>query len=142
MWGMLGYKDDKPKAYVHKGYLGDLSKEQDEVFQAFKKWILEESGYKINPWFNDTFYLKYCRARKFNLDAIKLMFTNYMKYREDNGIDNIIATFNADKKKALHPFYKKGYCGVDKIGRPIYIEHTGQMNVPEIYKICDDEYLW
>ena len=101
---MLGYKTE-PKAHVHKGYLGDMSPEQEEVFQSFKKWILEESGYKINPWFNDTFYLKYCRARKFNLDAIKLMFSNYMKYREENGIDTILQDFVHDKKLALHPHY-------------------------------------
>lgn len=65
-----------------------------------------------------------------------------MTYREENGIDNILATFVHDKKKALHPHYQRGYCGVDKIGRPVYIEHTGQINVTEIYKICDDDYLW
>ena len=31
MWGMLGYKTE-PKAHVHKGYLGDMSPEQEEVF--------------------------------------------------------------------------------------------------------------
>ena len=31
MWGMMGYKTE-PKTHVFKGYVGDLSKEQDEVF--------------------------------------------------------------------------------------------------------------
>jgi hypothetical protein len=67
-------------------------------------------------------YLKFCRARKFQLDAVKEMFENYMVYRKENNLDSIIADFNFDKRMEVFNNYKRGYCGVDKIGRPIYIE--------------------
>ena len=40
------------------------------------------------------------------------------------------------------PFYPRGYCGVDKIGRPVYIERSGYINPTEIWKVVDEEYLW
>ena len=43
-----------------------------------------------NPWHKDYFFLKFCRARKFDLPKVIEMFTNYMKYRTDNDLDNII----------------------------------------------------
>ena len=44
-----------------------------------------------NPWHKDYFYLKFCRARKFDLKKVIEMFTNYMKYRKENDLDNIIS---------------------------------------------------
>ena len=67
-----------------------MSAEQSEVFAQFKKWIDGESV-TVNPWHDDTFLLKFCRARKFDLDKIMLMFGEYMKYRKENNIDTIIA---------------------------------------------------
>jgi hypothetical protein len=44
-----------------------------------------------NPWHKDYYFLKFCRARKFDLPKVKDMFTNYMKYRTENDLDNIIS---------------------------------------------------
>lgn len=49
-----------------------------------------EEGFNRNPWYNDTFFLKFCRARKFDIEKIKIMFTNYIEYRKEYGIDDII----------------------------------------------------
>jgi hypothetical protein len=43
-------------------------------------------------------YLKFCRARKFKIDDVKEMFINYMKVREEQKLDNIIADFKFDKQ--------------------------------------------
>lgn len=37
----------------------------------------------------DLFLIRFCRARKFVFDDVKIMFDNYMKYRNDNKIDFI-----------------------------------------------------
>jgi hypothetical protein len=95
-----------------------------------------------NPWFNDMFLLRFCRARKFDLDKVILMFTNYIQYRKDNGLDTICSDFVFDKKELVAPFYPRGYCGVDKIGRPVYIERSGFINPTEIWKVVEEDYLW
>ena len=70
-------------------YIGDMSSHQQEVLDQFKKWI-EDNNITENPWHKDYFLLKFCRARKFDLDKIIEMFTNYMAYRKENGLDTII----------------------------------------------------
>lgn len=32
--------------------------------------------------------------------------------------------------------------GVDKLGRPIYIEKSGQINPYEVYKVVEEDELW
>jgi len=54
------------------------------------KWIAD-NNITENPWFNETFYLKFCRARKFDLEKVIIMFTDYIKYREENGLDTIVS---------------------------------------------------
>jgi len=66
-----------------------MSEEQLEVFNAVKKWV-EENNITVNPWHDDNFLTKFCRARKFDFEKIMEMFSNYMKYREENGLDTII----------------------------------------------------
>lgn len=70
-------------------YIGDMSPEQDEVFALFKKWIADENVTQ-NPWHDDTFLLKFARARKFDLQKMMIMFGDYMNYRKEHNIDSII----------------------------------------------------
>lgn len=66
-----------------------MSEAQQEVFENFKQWIVM-NNITENPWFNDMFLLRFCRARKFDLDKIILMFSNYIEYRKTNGLDTIV----------------------------------------------------
>ena len=77
-----------------------------------------------------------------------------MNYRKDHSIDTIITvslfTFNIhnvqdfvfEQKVALMPYYPRGYMGVDKLGRPIYIERSGFIQPERIWEIVDQETLW
>lgn len=69
-----------------------MSDSQTQIFNEFKEWHIAE-GYQ-NAWFNDSFLSRFCRARKYDLDKIKLMFSAYMQYRKDNGLDTIVNVSN------------------------------------------------
>ncbi len=59
---MAGKKNKEPS-----GYMGDMSTFQNECLQQLKEWITK-SDYNFNPWFDDMFLLRFCRARKFQIN--------------------------------------------------------------------------
>lgn len=73
---------------VYYRFIGAMSDEQEAVFNEFKQWVISQ-GIE-NPWFNDSFLSRFCRARQFKIDKIIEMFSNYMQYRKDNNLDTIV----------------------------------------------------
>jgi hypothetical protein len=66
-----------------------MSESQQKCLDDFKAWIVAKNVTE-NPWHKDYFFLKFCRARKFDLKKVIEMFNNYMNYRTENDLDNII----------------------------------------------------
>lgn len=91
----------------------------------------------------DSFLARFCRARKWDIKLICEMFTNYMKYRADNKIDTISGESLIPKEtlQAMQEWHGRGYCGVDKIGRPLYIEKSGKMNPNKLWGLIDEPTL-
>ena len=107
------WRSKKVAERVAHGYVDDISPSQLECLTKFKEWLVRDR-IKINPWFNDAYYLKFCRARKFNLSAVISMFKEHLQYRKDVDVDTIIQDFNNDKREEIFQHYQKGYCGIDK----------------------------
>ena len=56
-----------------------------------KEWIItEEIEDPETLNFEDHDYLRFCRARNFDLAKVKIMLTNYIQWRRDNNVDDII----------------------------------------------------
>ena len=68
---------NKEKPIEYLGYLGNLSPTQEECFNKFKEWITV-NDITHNPWHDDCFFLKFCRARKFEIEKVIEMFNNYI----------------------------------------------------------------
>ena len=69
------------------------------------------------------------------------MFSKYMEYRNENGLDNIIYGYEFKYNDVLAPIYPRGYCGVDKVGRPIYIERSGLIQAQKVQDALPEEEL-
>lgn len=67
------------------------------------------------------------------------MFTNYMNWRKENNVDTVLDDFEFTEKAQLMEIYPMGYHGLDKQGRPIYIERFGTLDVPKIFTITTEE---
>lgn len=138
---MFGWGSSKKKeAPEPEGYLGELSDNQAVCLKEFKSWVMT-NGHESNPWFTDTVYLKFCRARKFDLAKVVEMFAKYMEYRKENGINTILTDFVYDKRQEVAAHYPAGYCGIDKLGRPIYIELNGKCSPAGVWSVVDEPYL-
>ena len=84
-----------PKERVYSGFMGDTSPEQDQVAAHFKEWIMATGIADLEALhFDDHDILRFCRARKFDIQQIQIMFTNFINWRREQEIDNIITEYD------------------------------------------------
>jgi hypothetical protein len=66
-----------------------MNKVQYESLEKFKEKLLSEKLLANLDQFDDLFLLRYLRARKFDIDKTYFMFSNFLKWREDNQVNYI-----------------------------------------------------
>ncbi|CEM11680.1 unnamed protein product [Vitrella brassicaformis CCMP3155] len=120
------------------GFVGDLSEEQERTLMAFKSSLGELLSH---PRYDDQFLLRFLRARKFDLDKSLIMIKNYIKWREEFGVDRIVNEGEFPETRVIRKFYPHGYHGVAKDGRPIYVERIGSIDVASLLENCNFERL-
>ena len=74
------------------GYLGSLTPIQEKALKLFKEEVKKENTkawkYDVSQ-FDDYDYLRFLRARKFDLKNTFEMFAKYIKWRVEYGADKI-----------------------------------------------------
>ncbi|KUM61557.1 hypothetical protein ACN42_g5557 [Penicillium freii] len=114
------------------GHPGHTSPEQDAKVHQLRA-ELEQLGYTERL---DTLtLLRFLRARKFDVEAAKTMFTASEKWRKEFGTDDLARTFDYPEKQEVSKFYPQYYHKTDKDGRPVYIEKMGKIDLNQMYKI-------
>jgi hypothetical protein len=66
-----------------------MNKSQFEALEKFKEKILKENLLTEFGNYDDLYLLRFLRARKFDVEKSFLMFSNFLKWRKDLGVDNI-----------------------------------------------------
>ena len=90
---------DKKK---YSGFMGDTSPEQDACLDFFRTWIQESGKGNLEAMhFDDYDLLRFCRARNFVIDDIKTMWSNFVDWREENGVDTIIEDYSFDEMEQV-----------------------------------------
>ena len=69
--------------------MDDMSEEQNAALQQFKGYI-RDNNLTSDPTYDEYYLLRFLRARKFDMDKTKLMFNNFLTWRQDNDVDNIL----------------------------------------------------
>ena len=113
------------------GELGDCSEQQLEVLNDFKKWINKE--HLASPIIDDWTCLRFCRARKFKLSDIIIMFKNYVDKMNHFKASKILTIDMSNIEKVVEEYYEHGYCGISKDGLPVNID---RMRKFDSYKIA------
>ncbi|KAJ6019154.1 hypothetical protein N7499_009688 [Penicillium canescens] len=114
------------------GHPGHTTPEQDAKVHQLRA-ELEKLGYTERL---DTLtLLRFLRARKFDVEAAKNMFTNSETWRKEFGTDDLARTFEYPEKEKVFEYYPQYYHKTDKDGRPVYIEKLGKIDLNKMYQI-------
>ena len=134
--GEVKVNSTDPKA---SGFYDQLNQVQYDALQQWKKDLVDQKVLPNIQEYDDLFYLRFLRARKFDLVKTMEMFKKYLKWRIDMKVDELLTSYELENLFEIKKVYPHGYHRTDKIGRPVYIERYNQTDVKALFKITTED---
>lgn len=112
---------------------------EDELLSEFRERIEDRIGKELDPRFDRYYLQRFLRARQHEVDRALDMFLEHLRWRREFGTDTILEDFYFDERESFLALYPQGYHKVDKLGRPVYIQHLGQINMKVMKNVTTEE---
>ncbi|KAL8142126.1 hypothetical protein V2J09_015158 [Rumex salicifolius] len=113
------------------------AKEQSVVFDLRQKLLDRD----FLPARHDDYHtlLRFLKARELNVEKTIQMWEEMLNWRKEFGTDTIIEDFEFKELEDVLQYYPHGYHGVDREGRPVYIERLGKAYPSKLMRITTIE---
>ncbi|KAL8197851.1 hypothetical protein R6Q57_030139 [Mikania cordata] len=114
--------------------------EERAVHELRKKLIDKD----LLPESHDDYHtlLRFLKARDFHIERTIRMWEEMLNWRKEYGADTILEDYEFEELEEVLQHYPHGYHGVDREGRPVYIERLGKAHPSRLMRITNiDRYL-
>ena len=109
-----------------------------ETLTPEERKTLEQFKTSVEGNWDDVTLCRFLRARKFVIEKSLEMFNNYLRWRQENDLANI-HTYEFPEATPIKEFYPHGFHKTDRLGRLIYIERYGSLDMDRIFALTNEE---
>ncbi|KAJ1627179.1 CRAL-TRIO domain-containing protein [Pavlovales sp. CCMP2436] len=129
-------------SYVEKrkGYPETLTAVERTAMATLRAELMR-AGVAGASWGDDYELCRWLRARKFDVPKTLLMIQNHIEWGVKYDLEVVYTTFHHADNQAVKGAYPRAYHKTDKVGRPLYIDAIGKLDINRINELATDEQM-